>query len=466
MMNIQHFEAKLTEADSKKHIAHTFAVESRTTRIEIDLHYAPHRSADGYANMLTLSLFDPQGFRGAGHRGGTTHHVVLSAVEATPGYIPGALPSGTWTVVIDTHLVLPGEPVLYQLDVRVSSEPLTTRPSSSLSFERSPASSFERTPVNPRGKGWYRGDLHGHTFHSDGHWTPQAFLDYARSQKLDFITLSDHNTISGLSEWESLAANDLLTLGGFELTTFFGHALCLGTRRWLDWRVSPENRTMQDIAADAEAAGGTFIIAHPCRPGDPLCTGCHWDYPDMQPGTARIVEIWNEHWDSFSRNEDALALWYSWLNQGYRMVATSGSDIHGPNDVEKRYGRDVIYAEALTETALLNAVRQGHLYLSSGPHLELTALSPAGHSAMMGDLIEADGTLTVKASWSGCTPDTVLSLIVDGNTQETTPIPASGEKTWILDEGRWLMVELRDAAGLISAVSNPIFRGKAADWHR
>ena len=113
---------------------------------------------------------------------------------------------------------------------------------------------------------------------------------------------------------------------------------------------------MPDIAAAVAAAGGLFVIAHPMSVGDPVCTGCDWRYDDMMPGNARCVEIWNGGpWSE--DNERGLSLWYSWLNQGYRMVATAGSDIHGPSDVDTFVGLNNVYAAELSERAILDAVK-------------------------------------------------------------------------------------------------------------
>ena len=56
---------------------------------------------------------------------------------------------------------------------------------------------------------------------------------------------------------------------------------------------------------------------------------------------------------------------YDWLNQGQRLVATAGSDTHGSQDYTAGPGFSVIFAEELTERALFNALRLGHLYLSA-----------------------------------------------------------------------------------------------------
>ena len=59
---------------------------------------------------------------------------------------------------------------------------------------RPPSPQPERTfPVRP-GAGWYRGDLHSHTFHSDARGAPELLHAAARQAGLDFLAVTDHNT--------------------------------------------------------------------------------------------------------------------------------------------------------------------------------------------------------------------------------------------------------------------------------
>ena len=453
-----HFEANgtLTDRDAKQHIAHTFAVEEGATMLRLRFAYAPARGPAGL-NALHLSLFDPRGFRGARHRqgepldGGRHHMVVLGAAEATPGYEPGPIPAGEWTVVIDTHMIVPGEPVEYSIAIDTSHEPATVAPTPPL----------EARPAQRAGPGWYRGDLHAHSVHSDATWQVADLLAAADAFGLDFVTLSDHNTVSGLAEFDRLARPGLLTVGASELTTYRGHALALGVRRWVDWRVRPGEHSMLQIATEVYDAGGLFVIAHPMSPGDPICTGCDWRYADMLPGTARLVEVWNGgRWESGSNNENALALWYTWLNEGHRLVATAGTDAHGPAPAGVRPGFDVVYAEELSEAALLRAIGQGHLYLSDGPRIALEGEGADGAGAMMGDTLPA-GDTRISARWEGCDPTDAMRLIVDGRPLAEQVTGERGEQQWHLRAGqaRWCVLEVRAAAGHLRAVSNPIFIG-------
>ncbi len=68
---------------------------------------------------------------------------------------------------------------------------------------------------------WFSGDLHMHTPHSDGDWTVDDLVSSARAEKLDFISITDHNTASHHREIDARAApgNDLLVMRGEEITT-------------------------------------------------------------------------------------------------------------------------------------------------------------------------------------------------------------------------------------------------------
>ena len=451
------FSATLTSGDVKRHIPHPFVVPAACSRLTVRLHYTP-RLAGGLTNLLTLTLFDPNGFRGVGHRGGDTHEVELTPTTATRGYLLGALPAGEWIVQVDTHMVLPDTPVHYTLEVTAESdEAVAAVPAAR------PVPDFSRV-LNPN-PGWYRGDLHCHTLHSDASWSTEALVAEARRQKFDFIALTDHNTTSPLAEMAALTGDGLLTMGGQELTTFWGHAVCLGAYDWLDWRVDREGVGMAAIAEQLYAQDQLYIIAHPYAIGDPYCTGCRWLYTGMMPGNARLVEIWNGPWFGghpleHNQNEDGIGLYYRWLNEGHKLVATAGSDAHGPRGYLGGVGCNVIYAEELSTAALLRALAQGHLYLSQGPTLTLQAHTASGDVVMMGDTLAVQGkAMTVSTTWAAVTTGATLRLIVNGAVQERQSVTGAGEAQWTLPAygPRWCTIELRGADEAMLAVTNPIF---------
>lgn len=445
------FRGELDESDCKRHIPHPFTVPPNCSEIDVSFRFVPERAGDIH-NLLTLTLFDPHGFRGAGHRDGPMHQVHLGALDATPGYCPGEISPGEWVVQIDTHMIVAGQVCRYTLQIS-GSDPA---PEGTQAAARRPRhTSSARASRRP---GWYRGDLHTHTIHSDGWHSVASLVQAAHDQGLDFLALTDHNTISGLEEVYTHSSPGFVTMGGLELTTFWGHALSLGAREWIDWRVGPGEGEMARLASEAYGRGETFVIAHPCSVGDPVCTGCRWLYPDMMPGAARLVEVWNGPWGGDSGNEGALALWYDWLNRGCRIVATAGTDIHGEHDYARNPGFSVVYADSLSEEGLLRAVHAGHAYLSSGPRLEFSARTMDGREAIMGDDVLTDSpTFTVR--WDECPPGAAIRIVEDGQVVDGWPGAGRGRREWVPRAGRarWRVAEIRGTDGAMLAVTNPIF---------
>lgn len=48
---------------------------------------------------------------------------------------------------------------------------------------------------------WYKGNLHTHTYWSDGDEFPEMVLDWYKTHGYDFIGLSDHNTVANEEKW-------------------------------------------------------------------------------------------------------------------------------------------------------------------------------------------------------------------------------------------------------------------------
>lgn len=445
------FEGTLTSADNRRVIPYTFDIPEGITQLHVHFEYAPiHTEGQPYPQQISFAIHDPNGVRGEWSRP-SADGLHITTASATPGSMPGAITPGTWVIFLLSHRIMPPTLVTYRLTVEWSDEPLV---------EGAPHYTPGSTPE--RGAGWYRGDLHGHTIHSDGSWDIPEFVAYMRSHGLDFVTLSDHNTISGLAQHRSLAEEGFVAIGGTELSTFMGHALALGIHEWFDWRVGTERElTMPELAQLVLDKGRLFVIAHPMAPGDPECCGCHWEHLDMMPGNAPAVEIWNGWWADY--NEMGLQLYYNWLNQGHRLVATSGTDIHGrpPADATGRAASNVVYAESFSEEGILAGLKQGHSYISAGPELLLNATSTSGAQAMMGDSLPDEG-VSLFVRWKNAHEGDVLRLIVDGKVQEIRRVEETGEATYELAAGdaRWVTIELRDARGDMWATTNPIFFGR------
>ena len=168
-------------------------------RVELD-----YDRADGA--VLDLGCFGPGGFRG--WSGSSRESFVIARDAATPGYLPGELEAGTWQVMIGVHRV-PPDGVGYRLTAQTATAAAALYPSLYPSLGPSPSALGPPVPVDrpPRrmlparaGRRWLAGDLHTHTVHSDGVLTVSELAALAAGRGLDFLAVTDHNTVSHHAE--------------------------------------------------------------------------------------------------------------------------------------------------------------------------------------------------------------------------------------------------------------------------
>ena len=62
-------------------------------------------------------------------------------------------------------------------------------------------SCVEPTSPPPPTKQWFKGNLHTHSYWSDGDEFPEVIMDWYKTQGYDFIALSDHNTLAEGEKW-------------------------------------------------------------------------------------------------------------------------------------------------------------------------------------------------------------------------------------------------------------------------
>ena len=79
---------------------------------------------------------------------------------------------------------------------------------------------------------------------------------------LNFVALTDHNTISQNLHVEEYESSDFLLIPAEEVTTYYGHANVWGNRKWIDFR----RRSMEDfqeLIDEVHSQGLLFSINHP-----------------------------------------------------------------------------------------------------------------------------------------------------------------------------------------------------------
>lgn len=416
-------------------------------------------------NALDIGLFDERGTElgGEGFRGwsgGARSEFFVRADDATPGYLPGRIRPGTWHIALGPYTVAP-EGLPYEVTITLKYGEQGETPTPTYPPER----------AKGRGRAWYRGDCHLHSWYSDGRRTPAEIAALAREAGLDFINTSEHNTHAAHAHWaEAAAGNDLLILLGEEVTTRNGHVVALGTDpgTFVDWRYRARDNRFGHYASVIRRAGGLVVPAHPHA----TCVGCNWKFGF---GEADVVEVWNGPYTP--DDEVSLADWDSTLqtgaNGGRWIPAMGNSDAHRDPD---RVGdpQTVVLAEDLTREAILAGLRAGRSYVAESAAVEvsLTASGGRGEHAGIGERlrVDADTPVTVRLEARG-TPGCTLRLITDQGTLFTSaPLPDSGAgtATWATTAAyaSYVRAEVRHPAttpglpGPLAAFTNPVFLGE------
>ncbi|MFF3484049.1 CehA/McbA family metallohydrolase [Streptomyces sp. NPDC002701] len=431
----------------------------------------PSVPAGTAGNALDIGIFDQRGTElgGKGFRGwsgGARTEFFIRADDATPGYLPGPVREGTWYIALGPYTVAP-QGLPYEVTVTLTyGEPgEAVRPV------------YPPSRARGRGRAWYRGDCHLHSWYSDGRRTPAEIAALARAAGLDFINTSEHNTHAAHAHWADQAGphpdGELLILLGEEVTTRNGHVLALGTDpgTFVDWRYRARDNRFGKYARRIRQAGGLVVPAHPHA----TCIGCNWKFGF---GEADAVEVWNGAYGP--DDEVSLADWDSMLVASVRdrggrdwIPAMGNSDAHrDPDPVGTP--QTVVLADELSREAIQEGIRAGRSYVaeSKAVSLSFSATGPKGeHAGIGGRLrVDRDDPVTVRLEVSGA-PRCTVRLVTDQGVLHTSPVlPVSGSGTveWrtTAQYAAYVRAEVRHEAaagplpGALAAFTNPVFLGR------
>jgi hypothetical protein len=456
----------VTYADRQTYIELPFDVPEGITRVTIESSYTERDKH----TTIDLGLFDGERFRG--WSGGNKASFTLSETDATPSYLPGPIRSGTWKLILGVPNIREGVRSEYVANIYLAH-----------ATDSSLISTFSETPLRIT-PAWYRGDLHMHDAHSDGSCLSQSgrkvpcplykTVESAEKRGLDFIAISDHNTISQYDAMRELQPyfDNLLLIPAREITTFQGHANVYGTTQFIDFRLTSSHvPDINQLLKQVQELHGLFSINHPGLPSGELCMGCGWTVPNTDFSRVTAIEVVNG--DSLDGPNSGMALWQEQLNRGFRLTGLGGSDNHDadlPPNARSAVGRPttVIYSPVLSEHAILDAIRAGHVFIdvegTKDRVIEFGAKTDL-KTVSMGDSISAPPGqqvhFTVKMiALQGAYPE----IIRDG--QPTTLIDKSTfsklEETRAFDylsDGKrhWFRVNVRSTDGSLLIVGNPIY---------
>ena len=67
----------------------------------------------------------------------------------------------------------------------------------------------EQTDEQKSQKQWYKGNLHTHSYWSDGDEFPEVIMDWYKSNGYQFVALSDHNILAEGEKWKVIAEDSI-----------------------------------------------------------------------------------------------------------------------------------------------------------------------------------------------------------------------------------------------------------------
>ncbi|MCD6407990.1 CehA/McbA family metallohydrolase [bacterium] len=285
----------------------------------------------------------------------------------------------------------------------------------------------------------YWGDLHAHTFFTDGLGTIKEAYKYARDVAcLDFCSVADHSNFVA-SLWKDFVSiadefneeGKFITLYGYEVTTKEGDVNIYYRRKYPHYQMKREGnywniksiKDLDDFLKNKEC----IVIPH-------LHDGHNWDYPmDEKRRLVEIYSCWGNHeykgcpYPSYGNVKNDSYV-FSALNKGRKIGITAGSDSHAghPGDsdwlrVSRSYhgGLTAVYAEELTRESLWEALWNRRCYATTGARIYLD-FQINGHR--MGEEIEInEEKIKIKIEVASTKGEPHVDLIKNGNILQSWP---------------------------------------------
>ena len=454
-------------SENQSYVKVPFAVPAGTERVTITFTYTEKEQH----TALDLGLLDPAGLRC--WSGGNKPTLTVGLMDATPSCLPGAIPSGTWNVLIGVPNIRAAVESHYTIHIYLSRTGAVADLPQIL-----------REPLRA-GPAWFRGDLHMHTAHSDGQCPSQTgktvpcplffTVDAAARRGLDFIAITDHNASSQYDAMRELQPyfDKLLLIPGREITTFQGHINFLGSTDFVNFQL--DGRTVPDVNKLLESAarvGAITSINHPLSPSGEICLGCGWK-PSTPVDMHLLTGVEAVNGGSQQHGLSDLPFWNQELNRGCRLTGIGGSDNHRPMQPLDQIGSigsptTVVFAADLSTPAILDGIRAGHVFIdvvgTRDRLLEATAQA-GNHTVHAGDLLSAAAGHQVEFSAHvAAAAGGTLHWIEDGqevrsaNGAAISTADSTQTLPWTSDGRRhWFRAQVAGPDGKLWLIGNPIY---------
>ncbi len=236
------------------------------------------------------------------------------------------------------------------------------------------------SPVFSQTPNWYKGNTHTHTLNSDGDSTPADAAQWYRENRYNFLFITDHEHVTNVTAINELHGKPgvFIVISGQEITDSFDgkplHVNGLGISSVVMPNKLPGAvQTLQKNIDDVAKTGGIAQLNHP---------NFGWALSAEQLIQLRgytLIEIHNGH--PLVNNlggggsPSAESVWDSILTSGKLVFGVADDDSHyfkrigDPTVATPGKGWIYVRAAELTPTSILNALKKGDFYASTGVEL-------------------------------------------------------------------------------------------------
>ena len=229
-------------------------------------------------------------------------------------------------------------------------------------------------PFDQPGTFW-RGNTHAHTTFSDGSLTPKEIVTAYKDRGYDFLAVTDHfmeRFDFPVTDTRDLRTPDFTTLLGAELhgqgleNGGLWHIVALGLPP--DFEPQRPGEDGSEIAARAKEQGAFISLPHP-----------QWTGVSTQDASTiedfDAIEIHNEGHTNDSDRGNGWFLADLMATAGHRFSVTAADDAHFNARPDSFGGWIMVKAESLEPEALLEAMKHGRYYASTGPEIHNVGLT-------------------------------------------------------------------------------------------
>lgn len=227
---------------------------------------------------------------------------------------------------------------------------------------------------------WYKGNTHTHTLNSDGDSTPDDVVKWYREHNYNFLFLTDHEYITDPKPLNDLFGKNgsFLMIAGQEVTDSFGnkpyHSNGLGINKVVMPNKLPGAvETLQKNIDDIRAAGGIAQVNHPnfgwALTADQLIKLQNYTLLEIHNGHPLVNNLGG------GGSPGAEEIWDAVLSSGKIVYGVADDDSHyfkkigDPTAPTPGQGWIYVRAAELSQTAIIEALKKGDFYSSTGVEL-------------------------------------------------------------------------------------------------